>query len=70
MIKVSAKFSDFEPGWDDNEPLVKKKVPNQKKPLTKTEELQVQQAEEAGEYSVVVGIGVIIANLLSTGAMS
>lgn len=33
-VVVSARFSDFEPGWDDEAVLAKLKVKRQKKQLT------------------------------------
>lgn len=70
FIKVKASFSDFEPGWDDEDELIAVRIPHQKNDRT---ELSAEAREAAGAAasSTSAATGIALAtNVAMSGSMS
>ena len=66
-MHIRAEFSDFEPGWNDQEYLVDAKIPAQLVELEVKEEKSVDNAVAATEAIAAVSLGT---NIILSGAMS
>ena len=67
-IIVKAKFSDFEPGWDDNAELAKSKIPKQDAPpVSPAAQAAIGVAGGSAQVATAATLGV---NVALSGAMS
>ena len=68
FVVVKAQFSDFEPGWSDDEALVRVNIPKQKVVTVAPE--TIAKVESAGETAQVATAATLTLNLVMSGAMA
>lgn len=64
---IKAKFSDFEPGWNDDDALVTIEIPKQKIQYSEVTKQTVASAASTTQIATAATLG---ANILMSGAMS
>lgn len=65
---VKLKFSDFEPGWNDNEPLIRVRVPTQK--IQTASPAVAAKVDTAADATQTATVATLTGNILLSASMS
>ena len=68
LLKVKARFSDFEPMWDDEQYLVNIRLPKQIK-QTKAAENAIAAIDDAGDFAASTTVIATAINIFLVGSL-